>query len=375
MFALNLKHLYNITEKVIIRNLRNRQKLDVSTGANPGLNKRIKAFTEQGIKIEDEDAEEFVEKSDSDFYNVGEAYNEHLHETLIGKYELRRRIVKEKYFKENMPNLLTWSEKEQIRHLASTDPNEWTPERIAESFPVTAQVVKKLLKYPWKPATEQRIARHDASAMRNWRELEEGSLDIPDDLRKHFLKFCNRTIPPLNKKSIKIDLTDTEKLGEFEQIIQRCSQNDKKADGGNFETTEQSDGTADEAYKTKVTRDTKRMTLDELKKEIDKRLQSGMEVEMPDKILMDTVKNLDSTINTEDKKEEIIHVPEAVEITEYQESDKQSIQAIDYPERIRIPKKVYKKDATYKLNDCYYDHDGRFLYRVLGLSELSQSSK
>lgn len=73
---------------------------------------------------------------------VGEAYNEHQNETLIGKYELRHRIVKEKYFKENMPNLLTWSEKEQIRHLASSEPDEWTPEKIAESFPITVPVVK-----------------------------------------------------------------------------------------------------------------------------------------------------------------------------------------------------------------------------------------
>lgn len=73
---------------------------------------------------------------------MGEAYNEHLNETLIGKYDIRHRIIKEKYFKENMPNLLTWSEKEQIRHLAMTEPSEWTSKKISESFPVTEPVVK-----------------------------------------------------------------------------------------------------------------------------------------------------------------------------------------------------------------------------------------
>lgn len=73
---------------------------------------------------------------------MGEAYNEHMNETMMGKYDLRHRIIKEKYFKENMPNLLTWSEKEQIRHLATTEPDEWTPERLAESFPITVPVVK-----------------------------------------------------------------------------------------------------------------------------------------------------------------------------------------------------------------------------------------
>lgn len=41
-----------------------------------------------------------------------------------------------------MPNLLTWSEKEQIRHLATAMPDEWTPQKLAESFPVTEAVVK-----------------------------------------------------------------------------------------------------------------------------------------------------------------------------------------------------------------------------------------
>lgn len=76
------------------------------------------------------------------YLQVGQAYKEFQTETLVGKHELRHHIVKDKYFKEHMPNLLTWSEKEQIRHLASSEPDEWTPERIAESFPVTVPFVK-----------------------------------------------------------------------------------------------------------------------------------------------------------------------------------------------------------------------------------------
>lgn len=69
MFSIKLKHLYYISEKNIIRNLRNRRHVEV-TSQNPGLNKRIRVFREQGVKIEDEDAEEFVETSDSNFFNV-----------------------------------------------------------------------------------------------------------------------------------------------------------------------------------------------------------------------------------------------------------------------------------------------------------------
>ena len=34
-------------------------------------------------------------------------------------------------------NLLHWSAKQQIRHLHKTDPLDWTPERIAEEFPIS----------------------------------------------------------------------------------------------------------------------------------------------------------------------------------------------------------------------------------------------
>lgn len=40
-----------------------------------------------------------------------------------------------------------------------------------------------------------------------------------------------------------------------------------------------------------------------------------------------------------------------------------------YPRRIRIPWKLFKRGRTYKLNDCYYDDDGTFLYRVPGMDK------
>ncbi|XP_028158179.1 uncharacterized protein LOC114351240 [Ostrinia furnacalis] len=366
MFIARLKPLYYISDKIVVRNLRNSR--IVSPPANPGLSRRIKAFKEDGLKIEDDDPEEFIERSDSDFKNVGEAYNEHMNETLIGKYELRHQIVKDKYFKENMPNLLTWSEKEQIRHLANTEPDEWTPERLAESFPVTASTVKKILKYPWKPATEERIARHDASVMRNWRELKEGSLSISEEIRQHFLKFSDRTIPPLNAKSIKIDVTQDEKMGEFEQIIRRCA-NKETADNTEEDTTNQETEVEEFKHK-KQFKDKKLMTLDQLKDKIKNRLDSGNEVDINDEIIANTVSS--KSVQTKSDLNNEIELPdvknESKAVTGYKENTQNEKNIMDYPERIRIPKKAYKKGATYKVNDCYYDHDGRFLYRVLGMS-------
>ncbi|KAG6441571.1 hypothetical protein O3G_MSEX001892 [Manduca sexta] len=284
----------------------------------------------------------------------------------MGKHEMRHHIVKEKYFKENLPNLLTWSEKEQIRHLASTQPDEWTPEKIAESFPVTAPIVKKLLKYPWKPATEQRIERHDASVMRNWKELKEGGLGLPENMRKHFLKFSERTIPPLNQKSIKIDITQEEKMGEFERIVQRCASQGTKENHGEKSDSVGTNYTTDN--KNKVHKDNSRTTLDELTAKIKKRLETGQDVDLPDQIILNTTKTKTIPTNQEMTKEIELFKDEIKEnkVTEYKEPDDDK-SIMNYPEKINIPRKAYKKGATYKVNDCYYDHDGKFLYRVLGM--------
>ncbi|CAG9790938.1 unnamed protein product [Diatraea saccharalis] len=366
MFSVRLQQLIYICDKIVIRNLRNSR--IHYPNADPGLGRRLKAFQDSSYKIEDEDAEEFIEASESDFSNVGEAYNEHMNETLMGKYELGYDIVKQKYFKENMPNLLTWSEKEQIRHLVASAPDEWTPEKIAESFPVTVPVVKKLIKYPWKPATEQRIARHDASVMRNWRELKEGTFSIPDELKNHFLKFSERSIPTLNKSSIKVDVTQEEKMGEFEKIVQRCAAKENSENKYNLDSTHQ-ETNSQESNKKKYS---KRMTLKQLTEKIQKRLDSGKDIDMNDEILIKSMSSNKAEIQaTVDSSEIELRKPndDSKMLTEFKTDNlKNEKDIMDYPERIRIPKKAYKKGATYKVNDCYYDHDGKFLYRVLGMS-------
>ncbi|CAH0399447.1 unnamed protein product [Chilo suppressalis] len=367
MFNIRLQQLIYVCDKIIVRNVRNSR--ITYPNANPGLNRRINAFQKNGLKIEDEDAEEFIEASESDFTNVGEAYNEHMNETLMGKYELSYHIVKDKYFKENMPNLLTWSEKEQIRHLIATEPNEWTPERVAESFPVTVPVVKKLVKYPWKPATEQRILRHDQSVMRNWRELKEGSLGISDELRKHFLKFSDRIIPPLNKKSIKVDISMEQKMGEFESIVRKCAAKERNEKEKTHEETKHKEAPNQDFKKHNQSQ---RLTLSEFAEKIQNRLDSGQNVDINDEIIVKSISNESASIQPPDLSTEIDvqnHNNAAKELTEFKEDNTKSEKSImDYPERIRVPKKLYKKGATYKVNDCYYDHDGKFLYRVLGMS-------
>lgn len=210
--------------------------------------------------------------------------------------------------------------------------------------------------------------------MRNWKELKEGSIDIPQDLRNHFLKFANRVIPPLNENSIKIELKQEENIGEFESIVRRCAAKESSKQSTSEETTLALPDTADDGEAKKIKSgkpDPKRVTLDELATKIRKRLETGTNVDIGDKFIVDAMK-----ADVNDKKPE--QISREIELfkersdkntlVEFKDKDVAPTDIMTYPERIRIPKKAYKKGATYKVNDCYYDHDGKFLYRVLGMS-------
>ena len=49
----------------------------------------------------------------------------------------------------------------------------WTPEKIVESFPITLESCRKLLKSKWAPKTMDQLAEHDRKAMENWRLLSK----------------------------------------------------------------------------------------------------------------------------------------------------------------------------------------------------------
>lgn len=68
-------------------------------------------------------------------------------------------------------NLLTWDAKEQIKHLNLNYPETWTPERICESYPITLDYCKKLLRSKWAPRTLEEIAKHDQRVLNNWKEM------------------------------------------------------------------------------------------------------------------------------------------------------------------------------------------------------------
>ena len=59
--------------------------------------------------------------------------------------QVKRKIIEKKYFREPTQRdpeerRLTWAEKEQIRHLYTTDPQAWNFDILAEQFKIDVEV-------------------------------------------------------------------------------------------------------------------------------------------------------------------------------------------------------------------------------------------
>ena len=51
---------------------------------------------------------------------------------------------------------------------------EWTVERIAESFPISVEGAKLLLKSKWKPRYVEELISHDRRVQQRWLALKSG---------------------------------------------------------------------------------------------------------------------------------------------------------------------------------------------------------
>lgn len=167
---------------------------------------------------------------DADFTQLDQSYDEHEKEMAARKEQLKYHIIKRKHFKtEKQPNFLTWAEKEQIRYLHKERPDEWTPERLAGSFPAVEEVIKKILKAKWTPGNMQRIQKHDEGAKHNWQLFKSNQLkDLDPEVCEHLKKFSNRNFDHIknayiqtNNDQIKFQFPKP-KTKEFLSIISSC---------------------------------------------------------------------------------------------------------------------------------------------------------
>ena len=91
------------------------------------------------------------------------------------KKKIMHKMIERKYYKKPQEVcLLTWDAKEQIRFLNNEYPDEWTVDRLAESFPTSREGIIKILKSRFQPKSLAEIVKHDERVHRNWKQLQDG---------------------------------------------------------------------------------------------------------------------------------------------------------------------------------------------------------
>uniref|UniRef100_A0A675B374 Uncharacterized protein n=2 Tax=Anopheles darlingi TaxID=43151 RepID=A0A675B374_ANODA len=353
----------------------------VRKARNPGIDRRA-ALLQDDAHPEQE--LEQLEASEPTFNEMHKSYKQYQHEQAQYRDRLQTWIVGNKYFKTKQLNFLTWTEKEQIRYLHLHDTEEWTIDKLTESFPADRYTIAKIVKTKWQPKDEARIERHDAVVKENWEMLRSGRIKHLDPgFAQHLGKFVQRNVtegnPPRAQQKRVQELRPLAE-GEFSAIVSSCKKyksETKNVDRlpllSNPRSEEQEEEEENNDYQKLDPRapkqdmfimgkvkDTRHLTLAEMKR-------SSGEIESDsDRGGIVNISRLKLGTDVLDELEKMYDPPDKA-VTASLDGHGNASEA-DIKEFIKIPKKLYKKGATYQVDDCFYDDDGEFLYRVPGMN-------
>ncbi|XP_063230295.1 neugrin [Bacillus rossius redtenbacheri] len=334
---------------------------------NPGLQKQLELYkTTQPVGKEEPIDENFEDDLESDFMESGKMYEQHEREQHHQRELRHLKNVGRKYFKEKKnPSLLTWGEKEQIRYLHEMDPEEWSVERLAVSFPASEAIIKKVLKSSWKPESAASIVKHDANVKKNWELLREEKLDISPNLKAHVSKFTSRQDLITSEESVSAVIASPQKprgrVPEFENIIKQYN-----------------DVIGEKDQTKNVFHDSFSPVVKHVRNS--RKLSEGNSVSTEKMHISWSEFKGEMNYNEgdQDPGNEVIHLEDssAVEFRMKNTKVKKHVSVMSQLEgvndstileKIKIPKNKWQAGATYRVKDCYYDDDGRFLYRVPGM--------
>lgn len=360
---------------------------------------------------------------EADFNQLAHSQRVHSTEQAAERERIKHRIVGTKYFRTVSPNFLTWAEKEQIRRLHAADPDEWPVERLVESFPADDETVAKLVRARWLPRDAKRIAKHDAAVREAWQAFDAGEVgDMDEALRSHLQKFGGgRSAVPVEATvpGVAVEKRLPKLAGvrdDFTKILTSCRKYKSIEAGANVSEQSSAVGmppalvargrpVSDEegTFLLGKVNKTKAMMYHELD-EVSERDKIGQVAaaknahnpfQDPRRVRHATSDFDDDTYtDAMDEPESDVsgnrslsagarhhsHFPQPAsqqdaivskyDTTEMQASDA-DLRRLSMPairDQITIPAKLWRRGATYKLADCYYDDDGEFLYRVPGMT-------
>ncbi|CAO1442662.1 unnamed protein product [Diamesa serratosioi] len=343
----------------------------VRRARNPGLERRLRVFSDDVVKNDSE----FLEDMESDFMDVHKVHKQFEGEEKKYNKKIQMWITKNKYFKEKNINFLTWSEKEQIRHLYQLDPYEWNFERLTDSFPADSHAITKIIKSKWTPQNAQRVTKHDEAVRKTWEEFKNKALEVEPELEQHLLKFAHRNfndacIPKIKRNAL-YDIKKPEH-NEFSSIITSCSkysENEQKSQEDTKLLTNK-DQLKIPNRRPKTDKDSFLFEGNKNDTKLGMMRLKDFQIISPDTVnkqenLISNESHIDLTQNKLFSNLNIIKKNREVAVASNFDDD-QVHRSLEIKENIRIPRKLWKKDKLYKVSDCFYDDDGEFLYRVPG---------
>ncbi|KAH8284033.1 hypothetical protein KR054_007935 [Drosophila jambulina] len=332
--------------------------------ANPGLGYQLQQLQEEHSTQSSEANEDYADL-ESDFMEVQKTHRQHEQELQRHRDRIRQFMIKHKYFRDaKLPNLLLHAEKEQMRLLHERDPEEWSVERLAGSFPATPDIVQKVLRAKWRPRSVQRIRSHDETVVRNWQQLKaEGNKDfkLPPALFQHLQKFAERRRQDL--KEMKPENWPTKpqlpvpQANEFRKLLGSHSKANQEKESLQLASGYEAPPAAaeDETYLLDKVRNKRKMRLQELR-----------ELKLVESVQEEPQRPLENPSGTG-------FLPSFVPKFASSEivisaADQRKYEITQVKARIVIPRKLHRPEATYRVEDAYYDDDGELLYRVPGMT-------
>uniref|UniRef100_A0A182TBQ5 Uncharacterized protein n=1 Tax=Anopheles maculatus TaxID=74869 RepID=A0A182TBQ5_9DIPT len=348
---------------------------------NPGIERRAALLPDDAKPVEYAN----LDDSEADFHQVHKSHKQFEAEQAQYRDRLQTWIVGNKYFKSKQLNFLTWSEKEQIRYLHSFDPEEWNIDKLTESFPADRYTIAKIVKTKWQPKDGKRMERHDASVKENWQMFRSGRIkNIDPSFAQHLSKFMQRNVDKTNELQPKHETKPLYEIrplpeGEFSAIVTSCrkykpiekdnesqqtllSDDSDQSEGSNHRPEISQQVPKQDTFLMGNVHNTRHVTWTEIKRRTESSLQTDNRNSGEDNLELDLGTGIAHRLENIHRKYETAPV---VVDSLYDERDQKRE---DIKEFIKIPKKLYKKGATYQMDDCFYDDDGEFLYRVPGMS-------
>lgn len=146
-------------------------------------------------------------------------------EKAFFKNKFRREKLYRKHFKDLQPqevSLLTYAEKENIRYLHESNPDHWTPEKLAESFPISAEGAAKLLKSGFRAHRPEDVIRHDEKVKDRLERVKAGEITLTPELKRKMairekIQFKVGELPE-SVKELAIPVKP-KPLGEFARLV------------------------------------------------------------------------------------------------------------------------------------------------------------